>query len=52
MGQKCVDNDFFKAFGQKLKDRDEVLGTDGFFNRGFTIAALRSHGTMPIARDV
>ena len=47
MGEKFVENDFFKNFGQK-----RFLSSDGFFNRGLTMAVFRSGGTMPVVRDV
>ena len=28
------------------------MSSDSFFNRGFTIAVFRPHGTMPVVRDV
>ena len=41
VGQKW-DGSFFKRF----------LSSDGFFNRGLTMAVFRSRGTMPVVRDV
>ena len=42
-----MENDFFKNFGQK-----RFLSSNGFFNRGLTMAVFRSGGTMPVVRDV
>ena len=58
MGETFVKNDFFKDFGQKWKVRkgtlvfQRILSNDGFFNRCLTTAVFRSHGTMPVVRDV
>ena len=48
MGEKFVENNFFKDLGQKWK----VRNSDFFFNRGLTTAVFRSHGIMPVVRDV
>ena len=53
-----MENDFFKDLGQKWKVRNgtvvfqRFLSSDGFFNRGLTMAVFRSRGTMPVVRDV
>ena len=58
MGEKFVENDFFKNFGQKWMVRngtvvfERILSSDGFFNSGLTTAVFRSRGTMPVVRDV
>ena len=58
MGEKFVENDFFKNFGQKWKVRNgtvvfqKIFSSDSFFNRGLTMAVFRSRGTMSVVRDV
>ena len=54
-----MENDFFTNFGQKWKVRNGtvvfqniLLSSDGFFNRGLTMAVFRSRGTLPVVRDV
>ena len=53
-----VENNIFKAFGQKWKVRNgtvvfqKIFSHDGFFNRGLMTAVFRSRGTMPVVRDV
>ena len=41
-GRLEMGRQFFKRF----------LSSDGFFNRGLTMAVFRSGGTMPVVRDV
>ena len=58
IGEKFVENDFFKSFRQKWKVRNgavvfkRFLSGDGFFNRGLTMAIFGSRGTMSVVRDV
>ena len=53
MGEKFVENDFFKDFGQKWKVRNgTVVFQKVFVNRGLMTAVFRSRGTMPVVRDV
>ena len=58
MGEKFVENDCFKDFGQKWKVRNgtvvvqKFLSSDSFFNRGLTMTVFRSRGTIPVVRDV
>ena len=52
IGEKFVENDFFKDFGQKCKIGNgtivfqKFLSSDGFFNRELTTAVFRSRGTL------
>ena len=59
MEEKFVENDFFKDSGQKWKVQNGrfvfqkiCLSSDGFLNRGLTMAVFRSRGTMPVVRYV
>ena len=53
MGEKFVENDFFKNFGQKWKVRNwTVVFQKIFVKRCLTTAVFRSRGTMPVVRDV
>ena len=58
MGEKFVENDFFKDFGQKRKVRNgtavfqKIFSQVMAFSTVLTMAVFRSRGTMPMVRDV